>query len=254
MILNDFELVVRKLPTEQKLVNIYPIGDLHVGSGLFDIYAFDKWKAMVKADPNAKIVIIGDMTENGLKNSKTDSYQAKLSPFEQKVFLVDEFGELRDKILCGVQGNHELRSKYSADICPMYEFMSKLDVEDKYRENIGFIKVSVGKKNTERQFSYGLTLSHGGSDAKVEKFAYSIDGIDAFISGHTHKPSSSFPAKIVLDMHNEVVRRVGFTRIVVPSMTNFGGYIARGLYLPQDCKFPILTLSGERKGVEVRWV
>jgi hypothetical protein len=56
-------------------------------------------------------------------------------------------------------------------------------------------------------------------------------------------------------MQNEIVSMKGYVHIVVPSIQSIGGYALKGMYLPQDSeKFPIVTLSGREKGVEVRWV
>ena len=55
-------------------MNIYPIGDLHIGSPQFDVKIWNKWKSMVLNDPNGYIVIIGDMMDNGLKKIQKQIY------------------------------------------------------------------------------------------------------------------------------------------------------------------------------------
>ena len=253
---NDFEMIVKKLPTDVEFANIYPLGDLHIGSPNFGYDLWYKWKTQVLNDPNGYVVIIGDLVDNGLKHSKTNSYSATMRPFEQKEWLKKELAPLKDKIIGAVRGNHEKRSINESDDCPLYDVMAKLDLEDLYREHMAFVKVSLGFKNKQRQWSYNLVLHHGGSANKVKNFSYSIDNMDVLITGHTHTPTTNFPSKIVIDPRNETVSMVGYIHVVVPSFQKAGGYTLEGMYLPQQDagRIPIIKLKGTEKGVDMLWI
>lgn len=252
---SDFEMIVRKLGSELPYVNIYPLGDIHVGSENFDHARFKNWIEMVSADPYGYVVIVGDTVDNGLKNSKTNSYEAVMRPREQKEYLKRMLFPIRDRIIGAVRGNHEERSVKESDDCPLYDVMSKLDIEELYRENLAIIKLNVGQRTSDRQVSYVLALAHGASKSKTETFAYAMDGVDIFVTGHTHQPSNTFPSKIVVDVHNEKIREVGMINLTVPSFQNNGGYSLRGLYKPCDqTKIPIITLSGKDKRSELKWI
>ena len=251
---DDFELIIHKLPTEQKSINIYPLGDLHIGSQDFNMVHWTKWIDTVKADENSRIVIVGDLVDNGLKNSKTNSYEATMRPREQKEWLVQQLRPVKDKIIGACMGNHEYRSVNDTDSCPLYDVMCKLDIEDLYRENMAFMKINLGYRNKERQHSYSMVLAHGGSRNKVTKFGYAVDGMDILVTGHTHSAESNFPAKIVIDTKNEIVKLVDYTHIVVPSFASYGGYALKGMYMPQGFKIPIIKISGEKKEVKVEWI
>lgn len=251
----DFDLIVKKFGVDVETVNVYPLGDLHIGSTEFNLDNWNRWSKAVQADPNGVVILVGDMMDNGLKNSKTNSYAQTLQPFQQKKLLVELLEPISDKIVLSLQGNHEYRSVYLTDDCPLYDALARLWIEDTYRENFGFLKISLGKKNAERQFTYTLAVAHGKSKNKNEKFAYAIDGMDVFITGHTHQPASSFPAKIVIDPYNEVVKMRGYKHVSVPSFQNFGGYALRDMYMPQDgTVFPVITLNGTKKEVIVKWI
>ena len=251
----DFDLIVRKLGRDLESVNVYPLGDLHLGSQEFDVEMFNKWLRIVEEDENGLVVIAGDMLDNGLKDSKTDSYGQAIRIREQKKILAFKLKPIAEKILVAVQGNHEFRSSYLVDDCPMYDALAKIDAEDSYRENFGFAKISLGNKNSERQFTYTIAVAHGKSKTKAEKFAYAIDGMDIFITGHIHQPASTFPAKIVIDPYNDKVTMRGFKHVTVPSFQDFGGYALRDMYMPQDGKvIPIITLSGLEKEVKISWI
>jgi len=251
---HDFELIKHKFGRGMSEMNIYPIGDLHVGSTECNLAMWLKWKEIVLADPNGYVVIVGDMLDNTLKNSKGNCYDNAMSPRQAKEFLLEELRPLKDRILGVVQGNHCYRSTMLTGDCPLYDIMCKLDLEDLYRENMAFIKVNLGQRKKDRQCSYVFTLAHGGSRNKVSNFGYSIDGTDVFVTGHTHSPECDFPAKIVVDSHNEVVRIAEFTHVTVPSYQMLGGYALKGLYTPKsNTKFPVIKLSGEKKDVSVLW-
>ena len=251
---SDLELIVHKLGEDVKGINIYPLGDLHIGSQDFNMAHWKKWIEIVQADPNGKVVIIGDLVDNGLRNSKTLPYDAVMRPREQKKWLAEQLRPIKDKILGACMGNHEYRSVNETDNCPLYDVMAKLDIEDLYRENMTFMKINLGYRNKERQHSYTMVLAHGGSRNKVAKFGYAIDGMDVLVTGHTHSAESNFPSKIVIDSKNEIVKVVDYTHIIVPSFATYGGYALKGMYMPQGFKIPIVKLSGEKKEVKVEWI
>lgn len=251
----EFDLIVHRFGKDLDYINVYPLGDLHVGSKEFDMDKWKRWKKMVMSDPNAVVVSIGDLVENGTKRSVGSGvYDQTMSPSEQKRWLMKELLPMKDKLLCAVQGNHEDRTKKDSDNCAMYDVMLLLGKEDLYRESAGFVKIGLGEKQHDRQWTYTLALFHGASKFKTRVMGYAIDGIDALITGHIHQGESYFPAKIVVDSKNETVSMRGFTRLVTTPFLKFGGYGAKAMYEPQDhTKIPVIRLSGKAKEVTVIW-
>lgn len=255
--MSELNLIVHKFHEDVKQLNIYPIADAQIGSANFDESLLDAWIKKVMEDENSAVIIAGDMLNNGLKASKTNVYREKMTPRESKKYLYEKFLPIKDKILVCVTGNHEVRSINEADNDPLEDLMTLYGKEDLYRENIGFLKLKVGtrKLDVSKQVSYTFCVVHGVSKKKTEDFGLVVDNMDIMISGHIHQPNSNFPAKYVIDPHNEKVRLIGYTHITVPSFDVHGGYALRGLYKPQDSnKMPIIALNGEKKEVEVRWI
>ena len=253
--LNDFDLIVHKFSRDLPYINIYPIGDLHIGSREFNEKAFRRWKDMVVNDEFAKVVIVGDIMDMATKTSKTNIFEATMNPFEQKKWVEKEFGDFRDKIIGSVQGNHEYRMNNATGICPMYDVLAKLDLEHLYRPAMAFIKINLGSRNKDRQVSYTIVMAHGQAKGRTKQFPYAVDGMDIMITGHFHEPNNAFPSKILIDNKNETVSFKPFTHITVPSFTTLGGYTLRGMFLPQDGeKFPIIKLDGSQKYVSTHWV
>lgn len=255
MLIDDFVLINHKLGWDIPHINIYPLGDLHIGSGNFDMDSWTRWKTTLMNDPYGYTVLVGDLLDNGLKSSLTNSYTATMQPHDQQLWLLKELEPIKDKILGCVGGNHEKRTTILADIYPLYNIMAKLDKEKLYRHVMGFIKINLGTRNKDRQTSYTLVISHGSSKTATEKFAYAVDNMDVLVTGHIHQPNSSFKSKIVIDSKNETVSMRDFVHITVPSFQALGGYTLEKMYLSQSSKvFPIIKLQGDKKAVEVLWV
>ena len=244
--LSDFKLITHKFE-DSKNLNIYPLGDVHIGSKECDLELLKQWVDMVKNDPNGAVVIIGDMMNMGLRNSKSNVYEEVLSPMEQKELCYELLSPIADKILAGCSGNHEYRMVKEVGTNPLYDVFCRLRIEDRYRENACFLKVTVGKcgKNPN---TYGVVLTHGKSKKKDLDWTYSVDGCDLFVTGHTHIGTHQPCGKIRMDLTHEKVKVVGYQHIVAMPFQSYGGYAIRGMYTP-NClgQFQCVILDGESK-------
>jgi hypothetical protein len=107
----------------------------------------------------------------------------------------------------------------------------------------------VGKQGKNPN-TYGVVLTHGSSKNKDEKWTYSVDGCDCFISGHTHEATHKPLGKIRMDLTHEKVKTVGYQHIVVQPFQSYGGYAIRGKYLPNHLgQFQQIVFDGSSKKV-----
>ena len=248
--LSDFQMIVHKLPDNLPYINIYPLGDVHLGSKECNTDLLRKWLKMVYDDPFGYVVVVGDLLNMGLRNSKTNVYEEVLNPQQQKELCYELLKPIKGKILAGCSGNHEYRNVREVGTNPLYDVFCRLQIEDVYRENACFIKLSLGKRKKDRQVAYGITLTHGSTKNKDLQWTYSVDNCDLFINGHTHDAIHKPVGKIVMDMQNEVVRTVPVHDVVVIPFQEYGGYAIRGKYLPNHLgQFQRITLSGETKHI-----
>ena len=246
--LDDFTLIDSKFEDLDHL-NVYPLGDVHLGSTEFDEALFREWIETVKNDPNGVVVIIGDMLNMGLRNSKSNVYEETLSPMEQKELCFQLLNPIADKIIAGCSGNHEYRAVKEVGMNPLYDVFCRMRIEDRYRENACFIKLTVGKQGKNPN-TYGVVLTHGSSKSKDEKWTYSVDGCDCFISGHTHLGTHQPCGKIRMDLTHNKVKTVGYQHIVVMPFQRYGGYAIRGKYMPNHIgQFQRVTFDGSSKRV-----
>lgn len=261
----DLEPIIYKEPNEDMI--IIPVYDLHVGSEHFQK---DRWEAFVKKvkeEENVRIVIGGDCLDNGIKASVTLPYEQVMRPRDQKAYVAETLAPIKDKILCGVSGNHENRSVKEVDDNPLYDVFAKLDIEDKYRENGAFLFLTFGDRVKEngavsdgdsRPF-YCIMVHHGsgggiyiGSQTyKQERFGGMVEGLDILITGHTHKPITFPSGKLVCDPRNKKVSVKEFRVVTANSWLDYGGYAMRKMLSPVSTTMTEILLGGKRKIVRV---
>lgn len=246
---DDFQLIHSKFD-DLEYLNIYPLGDVHLGSKECDLELFKQWIETVKNDPNGVAVLIGDIMNMGLRNSKSNVYEEVLNPMQQKELCYELLEPIADKIVAGCSGNHEYRAVKEVGTNPLYDVFCRLRIEDRYRENACFVKLTVGKQKNNNPNTYAVVLTHGSSKNKDEKWTYGVDGCDCFISGHTHLGTHQPLGKIRIDLSHDKVKTVGYQHVVVMPFQKYGGYAIRGKYMPNHLgQFQKITFDGTSKKV-----
>lgn len=264
--LPDFELIQHQFLGGHD-ITVVPISDVHLGSQECMEQEFIKFIQTVKDTPNVYLILGGDLIDNGTRSGVSNIFRATMPPSQQKKEMANILRDVSDRILCFVPGNHERRSGKDADDDPVYDIAAKLDLEHLYRENIAFVKIQLGKKtwssgavsSGDVRPTYTLVVTHGagggiltgGAVNRGERFGYVIDGMDALIVGHTHKPFTTQPGKIKIDTHNNKVTVKPFKVISSTSWLSWGGYAARAMMLPTTHNLQTLTLKGDHKEIIV---
>lgn len=258
--ISDMVPIIRVFPNRPD-ITVYPVFDLHLGAAECMEAEWALFKRRVLDDPNAYVVIGGDMINNGIKSSVTNVYAETMRPREQKKRLVEELTPLRDRIICMTGGNHEQRTAKEADQNPMYDVACKLDLEDLYRENGCFVVLRFGEKkgNGLLNPTYTMAVLHGagggmyiGSGAnRGERYGAVIDGLDVLITGHTHKPVTFPVGKLVFDPQNKRVTQKQFRVLVATSWLWYGDYAMRKLLPPAAHCVNWVQLHGMRKELHV---
>lgn len=257
----DFEMIVHKF---DRPITIVPISDVHLGALEHNTKEWEAFCKTVLSDPNMYIILGGDLINNSVRNSVANPFDEVIRPREQKQKIVEYLKPLKNKILCVVSGNHEARTTKDSDQDITYDIMSKLDIEDLYRENACFMKVSLGERNSEKKpvASYTFCVTHGAGGGMTgsavnrnERFGSVIDGLDCLIVGHTHKGTVSKPSKIVIDPQNNKVSMKPYLVISMVSWLNYGGYALKKMLLPSNTSDPqkLKLVMSKDKRIEVTW-
>ena len=229
--LNDLDVIVRTFPKKQNVLHVYAIGDTHVGSEQFDEKTTRKKIEIIRDDPNGVVCICGDLADYGLKNSKTNVYQATMQPKEQQQFVRELFEPISHKIVAAVAGNHEERITKETGLCPFYDLCVLWGCPEVYRENIAITKLAFGiQSNKARQNVFVGLTTHGTTRNKHKKFISCFDGIDFAVSGHTHTPEYSPHGKIRVNSITGTASHVPYKEIVVDANMTVGGYSLKHEY------------------------
>lgn len=262
--LNDFEMVTHEF---DRPITIIPISDVHYGALEHLQKEWTDFCKMVEQSPDTYIVLGGDLINNNVRTcSFINPYDELVRPREQKKRMVEFLEPIKKRVLCCVSGNHEARSAKDCDIDITYDIMAKLDIEDIYRPNMCFMKISLGHRKDDntpiQSFTFAVTHGAGGgiyTGATVnrnERFGNVIEGLDCLIVGHTHKGTVSKPSKIVIDRKNNHVSMSHYTVISMVSWLNYGGYAMKKMLLPAHVADPQklrLFMCKNEKKIEVVW-
>lgn len=227
---NDLEIITRVFPKSQDVLRVYAIGDVHVGSPEFDEQTIKKKIDIIRKDTYGVVCLCGDLGDYGLKNSKTNVYEATMQPKEQQEYIYELFLPIKDKIVAAVAGNHEDRVTREIGLCPLYDLCVLWGIPEVYRENVAITKYVFGNYKSNQQIVFVGLTTHGSSRNKHKKFIAGFDGVDFAISGHTHTPEYSPHGRIRVDRISGSIRHVPYKEIVVDANVSVGGYALKHEY------------------------
>lgn len=260
--LDEFNMIKHRF---DKKITVIPVSDVHLGAIEHCKKEWEAFRKYVEETPDVYVILAGDLINNSIRTSVANPFDEVFRPREQKKIMVEHLKPIKNKILCAVSGNHERRSTKDSDVDLTYDIMSKLDIEDLYRENIAFMKIGCGVVDQRRsQCSYMFAVTHGAGGGiytgatvnRNERFGNVIDGLDCLVVGHTHKGTVTKPSKIVLDPFKEKVMIKPYTVVSSVSWLNYGGYAAQKMLLPGSYANPqklILNDDIHKKQIEVVW-
>ena len=264
--LPDFEMIIHKFPAGED-ITIIPISDVHFGARECMEQEFISFIGTMAEKPNVYFILVGDLINNCTRSSISNIFDERYTPSVQRKMMAKILEPIADRCFAAVGGNHERRSNKDCNFDPMLDICSKIGIEDKYRENIAFVKLQFGEPYKEngvradgdKRPTYVLAVLHGngggqmtsGAVLRGERYMYAMDGVDALIFGHTHKPFTSVPGKIVVDPRNNRVSVKPFKVINATSWLEYGGYPAQKMLLPTAHCLHTLTLCGNHKEMVV---
>ena len=263
---SDFDLIVHEICDKE--IKIYPIADVHFGALEHDTKAWEKFCNKVSNEANSYLILAGDLINNNTRSSVGSPWDDVVRPREQKRRMVEYLEPLRERLLCCISGNHERRSLKDADDDPTYDIMTKLDLEDIYRQNAAFMKIRLGARGPKGRgdgigydTSFKFAVNHGAGGGTTgssvnrnEKWGTVIDGVDCVISAHTHKGAITRPSKIVIDDVNDLVTVKDFVVVTCVPWQNFGAYPLQQMMQPAvTCRPQSIRLISRPKEIELVW-
>lgn len=193
---------------------------------------------MIKNTPNMYVILNGDILDWGIIVSKNlGVIDNKMTPMEQIQTAIEILRPIKDRILLVNNGNHEGRlEKVSGEgFSPLMLVCSELGITEKYRNNMGILKIKIGKREDRERASYVIIAHHGKTSAenatkKGHDFANEFEGCDLLLLSHTHAPRIAKYSKKVIDTHNNNVINKELTVAVTNSFLDDCDYSLKSMY------------------------
>lgn len=248
-------VVTKVFPRETEYITLYPISDVHWGAQECMEREFQAYLKKIQADPNAAVLLAGDLVNNGIKSSVTNVYEEKYTPHQQKKDMIALLEPIKDKIVAGVTGNHEYRSAKETSTDITDDIFETLGIGERYAGDAGFVKISVGEKSNKKPATYMIYLSHGSGGGSLlgsglsrqDSYHMVIDGVDISISGHSHKPTKTPSARLTFDPHNNNIIKSNTLIFVCTSWLDYAGYPERAQMRPTAFYPDTIRLGGRKK-------
>ena len=252
--IDDFTPILHTL--EGRTIKLYAIGDVHIGAKEADLEGFSSFLRRLESEPDSYMVIVGDVLNNGIKDSVTNVYEETMPPSMQVEYAAELLEPVKNKILGCVGGNHEYRSRV-VDYDPLFQVMTLLRIPEMYRQNFAFVRINLERGNTKDH--YALYLTHGKSANKQKQFAQGgVEGVSAIVQGHTHNGLIQKHSRMVFTKRNRVILKP-IVSLTATSWLTYGGYTARAQMIPSVTSDPqalLLEFTGtnQRDGsISVIW-
>lgn len=249
---NDYEPIHYNTPKDFDEIEIYLASDLHYGNPQFNENKWNAFKSEILSQKNRYLIFAGDAMENAVPGSKSSVFEQIKPPFEQREWIVEEFKQLKDRILAVVDGNHERnRSTKLVGLYPLYDACLLSDIGHLYRPHFAFVDIGVGsrKKDPKHQTHYVAYVTHRAKETRLYSSADFIDGIDLMVYGHDHSSHDSPRGKLVYDKFNKLVSQATVEVLDSGSFLKYGGYAVDSAFRPNPEKMYKVTLLGKEKKI-----
>lgn len=247
-----------KLETPGNNLKLYVLSDMHLGSAEADIPTLKNIISFIKDTPDCYCILLGDILDTALKNSKTDIYSETLSLAEAQKLAVELLTPIRDKVIAMTPGNHENRVWREVGIDLSLWLAEKLGLQEVYRNNGIALSLSFGKDSNGQPYRLNVFGQHGayGGGRRLGAAMNALedlDGImgnaDIYIRAHTHQPLQGSRNVYLFDDKGNITRNTKYY-FNSPSVLNYGGYAYDKGYKPTDDSPCYLNVRAycERKG------
>lgn len=239
------------------------LGDMHIGDELCDLDLIKDTIDYVKRTKDCYVILNGDLINNALKTSKSDSYKEQMTIEEEQDLLIELLMPIKDRILVIATGNHEYRTSLIAGINPLKAVAYALGLKDKLVEHSYVLNIKFGvahgmKNLTNKYVVYGI---HGGSGGgrragatanALQDMALVIPNADLYIHSHTHTPINYNDLVFLVNGRTGKLQEHQRTYYNANAFLKYGGYAEQKGYKPADRQPSVLVVNAIRKKEEMK--
>lgn len=210
-----------------KAVRLFPIGDWHLGSRQCDKKFIKKVLGIIKEDPIARWVGMGDLLENAIIGSKSDVYLQKDAPEKQLEEVVELLEPIRDKGLFMIPGNHEERTMRVVGLRPNKVMARQLGIP--FLSYSALATLDLTEARTPRSFTCyfhhnaGGGYTPGGKVNNAARLRGIVPTADATFSAHMHT-TARIPVKWFDAGYKKLIEKRGYDYIIGAALTYKDSY------------------------------
>lgn len=245
-------------------LNMYPMGDVHVGAPQFAESTWDRWTDYLVDTPGTSVLFTGDGLNAALTTSVSDTYSEKLNVNDALKLLRAKLRPLvdNDQLDGMVRGNHEDRIWRAAGLDPLDQLADEFSIP--YSPASMLLVYHVGDVEYEVFVRHGTgngAATMGSQVNQLERAARIIQA-DVFLTGHTHTQAAfpkdlfrrggSNPTRVAINPRAyrrpaERVERHKQLFVSSGSFLAYEEYAAQRGFPPAHIGAPRLYLDGRRK-------
>lgn len=178
---------------KSKFIRIVPLGCLHVGHKNFNLDKALKFIDYIVKTPDTYTMMLGDTCENVLAETAIrhpgSMHEQDMNLEQQREFAIEMIKPLavKGKVLCWTEGNHSIRSWYSAGFSVEQHLAKELGVP--FVGVDALLRLKVGDQ------IYALHATHGTGAGtslasvfgKLMAQSQRVEGADVYLRSHHHK-------------------------------------------------------------------
>jgi hypothetical protein len=187
-------------------VPFIPLYDIHRESQFCDVAAFHRTIQEIKKR-KAWTFIGGDLVDVDIKGSVRNAKDSTMSLSATVATLAEELEPIKDRLLGGIDGNHEHAAIRDADLSLVELLCDRLGIPYCGDQAVIRMHIAPGKNGPGRMGRsatiYAIHGSGGGSTEgatlnAVAKLTKMFNGADVYLCGHTHAPVADWVPVIEL--------------------------------------------------------
>lgn len=259
MIANEILPIKTKLETDGNNLKIYVLSDAHLGDANADIPTLKKIINFIKETPECYCILLGDILNTALKNSKSDIYSETLSVMDAQKLALELLTPIKDKIIAMTPGNHENRVWREVGVDLSLWLAEKLGLEDRYRNNAISLSIQFGKDINGNPFRLNIFGQHGSRGGRklgaalngLEELDGIINNADIYVMGHTHQNIQGGRCVFSFNEQGNIQKQYKYY-FNSPSVLNYGGYGFDKSYKPSDNCPCYLNITGISQRIGTR--
>lgn len=234
---------------ELKKINLYAVGDLHIGDLNCDYDRIKETIEEIAEDPNALVIGMGDWLNVATKHSVGKAvFDQEYDTTEQMKIARRLFTPIKDKLIGILEGNHEFRlSKEGINITDL--LADNLDTRFLGYSTALNIKVQDANYIVYATHGHGGGATKGGVVNKLNKLS-NVVVADVYLRGHSHQLLHfKEPIRLISPETNAIIQKERWYVDTGSFLSYDGSYAEKANYTPANLGCPIVTFRPNKISV-----